>query len=164
MSNNVTKLKKIAFAGVFAAFIFIATQIRIPTAIGYINLGDGVILIGAFLFGPIAFFPAAIGSALSDLLAGYAQYIIPTFIIKGLMGGLSGALLRKASPSMIRKILVGLLAEVIMIAGYFVFESLPFMYGPAAAAGSLLFNLIQGIAAVVIFVPVTAIPAIKNRR
>jgi uncharacterized membrane protein len=164
MSNNVTKLKKIAFAGVFAAFVFIATQIRIPTAIGYINLGDGVILIGAFLFGPIAFFPAAIGSALSDLLAGYAQYIIPTFIIKGLMGGLSGALLRKASPSVIRKILVGLLAEVIMIAGYFVFESLPFMYGPAAAAGSLLFNLIQGIAAVVIFVPVTAIPAIKNRR
>lgn len=164
MSNNVTKLKKIAFAGVFAAFVFIATQIRIPTAIGYINLGDGVILIGAFLFGPMAFFPAAIGSALSDLLAGYAQYIIPTFIIKGLMGGLSGALLRKASPSVIRKILVGLLAEVIMIAGYFVFESLPFMYGPAAAAGSLLFNLIQGIAAVVIFVPVTAIPAIKNRR
>ena len=164
MSNNVTKLKKIAFAGVFAAFIFIATQIRIPTAIGYINLGDGVILIGAFLFGPIAFFPAAIGSALSDLLAGYAQYIIPTFIIKGLMGGLSGALLRKASPSVVRKILVGLLAEVIMIAGYFVFESLPFMYGPAAAAGSLLFNLIQGVAAVVIFVPVTAIPAIKNRR
>ena len=164
MSNNVTKLKKIAFAGVFAAFVFIATQIRIPTAIGYINLGDGVILIGAFLFGPMAFFPAAIGSALSDLLAGYAQYIIPTFIIKGLLGGLSGALLRKASPSVIRKILVGLLAEVIMIAGYFVFESLPFMYGPAAAAGSLLFNLIQGIAAVVIFVPVTAIPAIKNRR
>ena len=164
MSNNVTKLKKIAFAGVFAAFVFIATQIRIPTAIGYINLGDGVILIGAFLFGPVAFFPAAIGSALSDLLAGYAQYIIPTFIIKGLMGGLSGALLRKASPSVVRKILVGLLAEVIMIAGYFVFESLPFMYGPAAAAGSLLFNLIQGIAAVVIFVPVTAIPAIKNRR
>ena len=164
MSNNVTKLKKIAFAGVFAAFVFIATQIRIPTAIGYINLGDGVILIGAFLFGPMAFFPAAIGSALSDLLAGYAQYIIPTFIIKGLMGGLSGALLRKASPSVIRKILVGLLAEVIMIAGYFVFESLPFMYGPAAAAGSLLFNLIQGIAAVVIFVPVTAIPAIKNRK
>lgn len=164
MSNNVTKLKKIAFAGVFAAFVFIATQIRIPTAIGYINLGDGVILIGAFLFGPIAFFPAAIGSALSDLLAGYAQYIIPTFIIKGLMGGLSGALLRKASPSVVRKILVGLLAEVIMIAGYFVFESLPFMYGPAAAAGSLLFNLIQGVAAVVIFVPVTAIPAIKNRR
>ena len=164
MSNNVTKLKKIAFAGVFAAFVFIATQIRIPTAIGYINLGDGVILIGAFLFGPLAFFPAAIGSALSDLLAGYAQYIIPTFIIKGLMGGLSGALLRKASPSVVRKILVGLLAEVIMIAGYFVFESLPFMYGPAAAAGSLLFNLIQGIAAVVIFVPVTAIPAIKNRK
>lgn len=164
MSNNVTKLRKVAICGLMAAFVFVATQIRIPTAIGYINLGDPVILISSFILGPIAFFPAALGSALSDLLAGYAQYIIPTFIIKGLMGGLAGALLRKESPSVVRKILVGLLAEVIMIAGYFVFEALPFMYGPAAAAGSLLFNLIQGIAAVVIFVPVTAIPAIRNRR
>lgn len=164
MSNNVTKLKKIALCGVLAAFVFIGTQIRVPTAIGYINLGDGVILIASFILGPIAFFPAAIGSALSDLLAGYAQYILPTFIIKGLMGGLAGALLRKASPKVIRKILVGLLAEVIMILGYFAFESLPFMYGVEAAAGSLLFNLIQGIAAIVIFVPVTHIPALAKLR
>ena len=86
MSNNVTKLRKVAICGLMAAFVFVATQIRIPTAIGYINLGDPVILISSFILGPIAFFPAAIGSALSDLIAGYAQYIIPTFLIKGLMG------------------------------------------------------------------------------
>ena len=80
MSNNVPKLRKVAICGLMAAFVFVATQIRIPTAIGYINLGDPVILISSFILGPIAFFPAAIGSALSDLLAGYAQYIIPTFI------------------------------------------------------------------------------------
>ena len=162
MSKNVTKLRKVAICGLLAAFVFVATQIRIPTAIGYINLGDPVILISSFILGPIAFFPAAIGSALSDLLAGYAQYIIPTFIIKGLMGYVAGVSLRKFEITVLKKIIIGVIAEIIMIAGYFIFEALPFMYGPAAAAGSLFFNFIQGVAAVVIFVPVTSIPAIKK--
>ena len=162
MSKNVTKLRKVAICGLLAAFVFVATQIRIPTAIGYINLGDPVILISSFILGPIAFFPAAIGSALSDLLAGYAQYIIPTFIIKGLMGYVAGVSLRKFEITVLKKIIIGVIAEIIMIAGYFIFEALPFMYGPEAAAGSLFFNMIQGVAAVVIFVPVTSIPAIKK--
>lgn len=162
MSNNVTNLRKIAVCGVLAAFVFIGTQIRVPTAIGYINLGDAVILIASFILGPVAFIPAAIGSALSDLIAGYPQYIIPTFLIKGIMGLVAGLYLRKVEVTVIQKIIIGVIAEIIMIAGYFVFESLPFMYGVEAAAGSLLFNAIQGIAAIVIFVPVTSIPAIKK--
>lgn len=162
MSNNVSSLRKMAYAGVLAAFVFIATQIRIPTAIGYINLGDGVILISSFLLGPLAFFPAAIGSALSDLIAGYAQYIIPTFIIKGLMGYVAGVSLRKLKITLLKKIIIGIISEIIMIAGYFLFESLPFMYGWQAAAGSVFFNAIQGIAAVIIFVTVTSIPAIRK--
>ena len=55
MSKNVTKLRKVAICGLLAAFVFVATQIRIPTAIGYINLGDPVILISSFILGPIAF-------------------------------------------------------------------------------------------------------------
>ena len=162
MSNNVTKLRKLAICGLMAAFVFVGTQIRVPTAIGYINLGDAVILIASFILGPIAFFPAAIGSALSDLIAGYPQYIIPTFIIKGLMGLAAGAYLRKVTVTVPKKILIGIIAEAIMVAGYFIFESLPFMYGVEAAAGSLIFNAIQGIAAIVIFIPVTSIPAVKN--
>ena len=164
MSNNVTKLRKIAICGVFAAFVFIGTQLRIPTAIGYINLGDAVILIGSFVLGPVAFFPSAIGSALADLIAGYPQYIAPTFIIKGLMGLISGILFIKGDVSVPRKIITGLIAELIMAGGYFVFESLPFMYGVEAALGSVLFNAIQGVAAIIILVPVTAIPALKSKR
>ena len=80
------------------------------------------------------------------------------------MGFAAGKLLSKDDISVVKKILVGVLAELIMIGGYFVFESLPFMYGVEAAAGSLLFNMIQGVAAIVIFVPVTSIPAVKKRR
>ena len=163
MSNNVTTLKRLAFAGVAAAFVFIGTQLRIPTAIGYINLGDAVILLSSFLMGPFAFFPSAIGSALGDLLAGYAQYVIPTFLIKGLMGYVAGLYIRKVKLTVPKKILIGVVAETIMIAGYFIFESMPFMYGWQAAAGSLVFNMIQGIVAIVIFVPVTSIPAVKRK-
>lgn len=162
MNNNVSKLRRIVISGVFAAFVFVATQIRIPTAIGYINLGDGVILIASFIIGPLAFFPAAIGSSLSDLIAGYAQYIIPTFLIKGLMGFIAGVLLRKSEATVIKKILTGIIAEIIMVAGYFIFESLPFMYGWEAASGSLIFNMIQGIAAVIVFASISSIPSVKR--
>ncbi len=132
--------RKVALAGVFAALIFVATELHIPTALGYIHLGDGVILYCGYAIGPAAFLPAAIGSALADLIAGYAVYIAPTFIIKGLMGAFAGFLLMKHKGIVIR-ILAFLGAELIMLSGYFLFES--FMYGLTAAQGAIVMNLIQ---------------------
>jgi len=156
--NNKNKeyLKKTAYAGVLAALIFIGTEIHIPTAIGYINLGDLVILVSAYILGPFALVPAAIGSALADILAGYPQYAVATFLIKGIMGLVAGILLKRNSEgkvSLARKLSASFVAEVIMVAGYFAFESLPFMYGVAAAAGSLIPNGIQASAAIVGAVP-----------
>lgn len=85
-NNSKSHLRLIALCVIFAALVFIGTELKIPTAIGYMNLGDGVILIASYFIGPAAFSPAAIGSALGDLIAGYPMYIAPTFIIKGLMG------------------------------------------------------------------------------
>ena len=61
--------------------------IRIPTPLkGYINLGDAIVLLCAFLLPPsYAFFAAGIGSMLADIFSGYAVYAPATFIIKGLM-------------------------------------------------------------------------------
>lgn len=143
-------LMRIALSGVFAACIIVATQLRVPTGIGYANLGDGVILFAASLLGPIAFFPAAIGSGLADLLAGYPIYVPATFLIKGLMGLAAGYILRKDDLSLPRKITAFVLAELIMIAGYFAYESLPFMYGVKAAAGSVIPNLAQAAVGIVL--------------
>jgi uncharacterized membrane protein len=161
-----SKLRLTALCGVFAALVFIGTQIRIPTAIGYINLGDGVILIASYFIGPAAFFPGAIGSALSDLIAGYPMYIAPTFLIKGLMG-LAAALIMTAShgkkaPGIVIRLAAFLGAELIMVGGYFVFEAL--YYDIAAAAGSVVFNLIQAGAAVVIAIPLTYAINIRKKR
>ena len=46
-----------------------------------------------------------------------------------------------------------MVTELIMIAGYFAFESLPFMYGVEAALGSVIPNGIQASAAIVGAVP-----------
>ena len=132
----------LALGGVFSAFIFLATQLKIPTAIGYANLGDGLILAASYFLGPFAFFPAAIGSALADLIAGYPVYIPATFVIKGLMGLTAGYLLRKDGISFVRRLLAAVLSEMLMVGGYFLFETL--LYGIVAASGSLIANAVQG--------------------
>ena len=151
MSDKNRKSKKnlrlLAMCGIFTALVFIGTELRIPTAIGHINLGDAVILIASYFIGPAAFFPAAIGSALGDLIAGYPYYIAPTFVIKGAMAIVTALMLRTKSAKggkpggVFLRILAFVIAEVIMIGGYFVFEM--FMYGKEAALGSVVFNLIQ---------------------
>ena len=50
------KLYRLVLAALFAALIFVATNIirvPIPATDGYINLGDCVVLLGAFLLGPV---------------------------------------------------------------------------------------------------------------
>lgn len=171
MADNPGKIRKraglrlIAECGILAALVFIGTELRIPTALGYINLGDGVILIASYFVGPAAFFPAAIGSAFGDLIAGYPVYIAPTFIIKGLMGVTAALVMRRSGGKRSVDILIragaGILAELIMTGGYFAFESV--MYGVEAAAGSVIFNLIQGVVAVLLAVPLTFMIRIRKK-
>ena len=155
-------LRLIAVCGIMAAFIFLGTQIRIPTSIGYMNLGDAVILAASYVIGPAAFFPAAVGSALSDLIAGYPMYIAPTFIIKGLMGLVAGFMMKhpQHNPKLFMRIASGIAAELIMVFGYYVFEY--FVYGSAPALASVPFNLIQAGAAMIIAVPCSYL--LKNVR
>ena len=149
--------KKIAIAGVFTALVFVMTyliRIPIPATEGYINMGDAMILLGSFVLGPFAAIPAGLGSALADLMSGYAHYIIPTLIIKSAMGGVAGYILSKKK-SVVFRLLAFIVAELIMVAGYFGFESLPFMYGVATALLSVPFNLIQGAAAIITAFPIS---------
>ena len=165
-NNSKSNLRVIALCGIFAALVFIGTEIKIPTAIGYMNLGDGVILVASYFIGPAAFFPAAIGSALGDLIAGYPMYIAPTFVIKGLMGLVAALIMKrshvKSVSGVILRVIAGISAELIMVGGYFAFEV--FMYGTEAALGSVAFNFIQAGAAILIAVPLTYAIKIKKQK
>ena len=72
------KLQKMVLAALFAALTYVATNIiHIPTPAtnGYINLGDCMVLLGAFLLGPVWGAAAGgIGSMLADVLLGYFSY------------------------------------------------------------------------------------------
>ena len=68
------KTKTIITAALLAALTTVATMvIRIPTpTLGYIHLGDGMVLICGILLGPgLGAVAAGIGSMLADLFGGY---------------------------------------------------------------------------------------------
>ncbi len=139
MDRNV---KKIVYLALLTALTILATMfLKIPSGIGgYMNLGDAVILAGGAVMGPWMALPAAIGSALADLLLGYMSYIPATLIIKGLMGLLSGRYLFSRHDRK-RILVIMALCEVLMIAGYFLFELAAFGVGYAVA--SILPNVLQ---------------------
>jgi len=90
------KSKTIAVYALMSAIVMVATfAIRIPMVAtdGYLNIGDGIVLFCGIAFGPAAgFLAGGIGSALADLISGYAHWILPTFLIKGAEGAIAGAL------------------------------------------------------------------------
>lgn len=148
------KLSKAVAAALFAAIICVATfivQIPSPTTGGYVNLGDCFVLIaGIYLgygYGALA---AGLGSALADLLAGYAQYVPATFVIKALMAITAYAVFKTISKKSrtLAKIACGLVAEAIMVLGYFGYEAVILKYG-MSAVGSVIPNLIQGLAGII---------------
>ena len=164
--NAAKKTETIVMVALFSALIAVMTAfVKVPTPIGYIHIGDAFIFAGAMLLGP-----AMIGSGLADFITGYFMYIPITILIKGLMGLLSGIVLgRKERPlplkfSFFLEIgLIFALCELIMTAGYFVFEM--FFYDTAAALGAAPFNLIQGAAGVIVglvLIPVIRKLNIKN--
>lgn len=150
--KSTNRVRTLTLASMLAALIFVATSFfKLPVSLtqGYIHLGDGFILLGAALLGTPAIIAAALGSALADLLGGYTVYILPTFIIKGLVGAVAVWSLAKQRPLVMR--LAGLIAaEAVMVLGYFLAEWLVLGYGWAAAVGALIPNIMQGISGVVI--------------
>lgn len=83
------RTRQMVLAAMFVALGCVATmlvQIPSPTN-GYLNLGDAVVLLGAYLLGPAyGAVAGGAGPALADLLSGYAMYVPGTLVIKALMG------------------------------------------------------------------------------
>lgn len=147
-------IRKISTSAMLAALVCIATMIvKIPSPIkGYLNLGDCVVLLSGWLLSPLyGFLAAGIGSALADIFAGYAVYAPATFVIKGLMA-LAAYYIYKwtngKAGSTPARIISGLLAELIMASGYYLFEGI--MYGFIPSAINIPANLVQGAVGLVI--------------
>ena len=142
------KTKLLVKTALFAALTAAATMVvRVPSPTGgYVNAGDAVVLLSAFLLGPAAGAVAAgVGSALADLFAGYALYVPATLVIKGLTALVAGLVLRGAGTAVkpFRAVLAGVLGETVMVGGYYVFEAIFIVDGWTAALVEIPGNLVQ---------------------
>ncbi len=145
---------KLVYSSLFATLVFVGTQfIKIPLLFGYFNLGDPFVLLsGYFIGGAYGIVAAAIGSGLADLLSGYAIYAPATLIIKPTMALIVFAFCYRkqisAQKTHLRFIISTVIAEIFMVVGYYLYESV--LYGFSGAIVSVPGNILQGIAAVVI--------------
>lgn len=139
-------------AALLAALTCVATMvIQVPSPMGgYVNCGDAIVLLSAFLLGPVWGAAAAgIGSALADVFSGYIAYAPATFIIKAAMALAAALLMRHVKlTAVLRAVLSGIAAEAIMVLGYLCYEALILGYGAGAVAG-VVGNCIQGVFGIV---------------
>lgn len=146
--------KQIVAASMLAALICVATMvIKIPSPLnGYLNLGDCVVLLAGWMLSPVyGFLAAGVGSALADLFSGYVVYAPATFVIKGLMAVVAYygfKLLHTKRGAPVSRVVAGILAEVVMVVGYFVFEG--FLYGFGPSVVNIPANGVQGVAGLVL--------------
>ena len=143
--------KKIAFCAVFAALVCIGTYvIVIPLPHGYANIGDTFVLLAGWCLGGVyGAIAGAFGSALADIMSGYAIYAPATFLIKGLTAILALLVckackkaIRKDALDFITRTVSAVVAELCMVAGYFLFECI--LYGFAGGVATLVGNSLQG--------------------
>ncbi|MFV0504115.1 MAG: ECF transporter S component [Lachnospirales bacterium] len=146
-------VKYLATCGVATAIVCLVTMfLQVPSGVGgYVNLGDGVIYIFAAVLGnPIGFVCAGLGSALADLLLGYAVYAPFTLIIKGIMGFVVAFGCKNVTKYSARSCISIFLATIIMLIGYAITAYI--MQGTMAAAlASISSNFVQAIGGVVVY-------------
>ena len=136
----------LALTGLFAALGCVGTmvlQIPSPTG-GYMNLGDAVVILGAWLQGPVyGAVAGGVGPALADLLSGYAVYVPATLVIKALMALTAAWLYRALGKRGL--LLSALAAEVPMVLGYWLFDGALAALSGGGALGLCLVGSAVGI-------------------
>lgn len=170
----------IARAAIFTALTMVATMvvhIPIPQSNGYVNIGDAMIYITAFVCGPWAALVAGgVGSALADVILGYANWAPFSLVIKGLEGLICGLVMSaifrgKAKSDLATRLMSGigmLVGAIIMVGGYFLAGWL--MYGSKEVSlVESTANAIQGavsifVAYLTLFVMKLATTLVNNRK
>ena len=159
MSSKQPLFFTIAISAMMAALVTVATyiiQIPIPQTSGYLNIGDAMVFTAALTFGPsVGLFAGGVGSAISDMMGGYAYFAPVTLVVKGLEGLLVGLVgYRKNLRGNILAVGIG---SAVMISGYFLAETFLMGYGVGAALVEVPLNLFQVTFGGIVGIPLSAI-------
>ena len=121
------RTQDLALIALFIALCTVSTmliRIPLPTS-GYANLGDAIVLLAGWILGPIyGALAAGLGTALADLI-GYPIYAPATFIIKFAVAFFAAKLIsRYESLSFVHLCVIGLMCELIMLVGYYIYDAI----------------------------------------
>lgn len=161
MEKNIkpNSIQSLTILGLLISLVAVSTMvIKIPTfsTEGYIHLGDSMIFLAAVMFGKKkGAIAGGLGSAMADLLLGYTHWILPTLIIKTLMGYGVGIIADQESNNLInlRNSVALVFGAGWMVLGYFVAGGI--MKGSfLISAASVPANLIQGFVGALLFIPI----------
>ena len=155
LENEREKNQKLILTGLMMAFVVVTTiviPIPVPFGSGYVHLGDAMIFLSVLILGwKHGAAAAGIGSALADILIGYAIWAPWTLVIKGLMGAIMGIFLMKSMQKQhgfgimgvpIYQLVGMVLAGVVMVVGYYFASG--FIYGNfLAALVAIPWNILQ---------------------
>lgn len=131
-SKTTFKASMIPLIAIMTALATVMTMlVKLPTPTrGYLNLSDAMIFFSAYAFGPwVGGVIGGLGPALSDLLSGYPQWAVFTFIIDGLQAVFVGLIVRKFRPA--NMIAGSVIAGVWKVFGYFIAGGILSGWGPA---------------------------------
>ena len=163
------KTKQLVLAALLAALAYVATVVLMvpsPTG-GYLNLGDAVVLLGAFLLGPwYGALAGAVGPAMADLLSGYVMYVPGTLVIKALMAVVAASLYRLSRKRTWGVAAGAAAAEAVMVTGYWLYDGIFIVGSLAGSAAGIPSNLMQAAfgAAVSVFLTLTLRRSVVIRR
>ena len=144
---NKLNSRTISINALAIALVCLSTMfLQFPIPLGYAHLGNCFILISGVFFGPV-----------TGLLAGgigYAQWIIPTLIIKGIMGFVIGYIANRTGLTVnmfkIRTAAASIVGIIIMVVGYFIGGSI--LYGSIYTGATQIPGLVmEGIVGIVLF-------------
>lgn len=157
----------VAIIGLMAALVFTGTYFfKIPSAFGYTHLGDCMIILTVCLFGTRrGILAGAIGAGLSDFIGGYAVWVVPTMVLKGLWALIAGLITYKLLPGRKYSWLLGaIIGGIVHVAGYTLVK-IP-LYGPVVAFGEVFTLTCQTTAGIVLggvaYTVLSQSPAIRS--
>ncbi|NOZ26601.1 MAG: ECF transporter S component [Chloroflexi bacterium] len=129
----------------------LAVRVPVPATNGYVNLSDVAIYFTAFAFGPwVGLIAGGVGTALADLIGGYAQFALLTFFAHGLEGFVAGWLGRDRQ---FTGMVVAWLAGAVVMCGLYLLGEGLVLTGWGPALWELPFNAFQNLVGAVVGIP-----------
>jgi len=147
---------QLSLMAVMSALVTVGTLIvQIPNGMGgYFNVGDVMIFVAALAFNPVVGGVAGgLGSALADIMLGFAPFAPFTLAVKGFEGLIASLI--KNKKSLYRDIFAVVVAGAEMVGGYFIVEV--FLWGLGGALAEVLPNIAQIAIGGIVGIPVALV-------